>query len=68
MEDKKEIQKELFLKYLSYIKEIKLYKKNERIKKQAMYFFKGIDGAKTLRVAIQKEKNTNNILEIVKRF
>ena len=64
----KEIQKKLFLKYLKYIKDIKLYRKNKRIKLQAIYFFKGINGAKKLRVRLQKIKNINEILEEVEKF
>jgi hypothetical protein len=64
----KEIQKELFLKYLEYIKNIKLYKKEKRIKNQAMYFFKGIDGVKKLRIDIQSLKKTEEVIEKVKKF
>ena len=64
----KEVQKRLFLQYLSYIKDVRLYRKDLRIKKQAAYFFKGIDGAKRLRVEIQKEKDVGKIIEKVKNF
>ena len=64
----KKTQKQLFLKYLDYIKDIKLYKKDKRIKNQAMYFFKGLDGVKNLRVKIQSLKNIDDIISEVKNF
>ena len=68
MEKNKEVQKKLFLKYLNYIKEIRLYKKDYRIKKQAMYFFKGIFGAKDLREKLQKLKKAEDIIKEVEKF
>ena len=64
----KQTQKELFLKYLDLIKNVKLYKKERRIKNQAMYFFSGIENVKYLRQKIMKLKNVQDIILEVKNF
>lgn len=68
-EDKiKQRQKELFLQYLEKLNSYEVFNKNRRIQRQAMWFFKGINGVKELRLKISQEKDINKILQAVKDF
>ena len=67
----KNIKKEkkiLFLKYLEILKKTKQPKFDIKIQRQAMWFMKGIDGAKELRKKIIQNKNINKIIQIIKEF
>ena len=68
MHDIKKRQKELFIEYLRNIENRDMYKKEFKIKQQAMWFMKGIEGAKDLRVRICKLDNINDIIEEVNNF
>ncbi len=68
-DEKKERQKELFLRYLDKFSKYDVAKSNQRVWRQAMWFFKGIDGAKNLRKEIVDNKDDlNKVIEIVKNF
>lgn len=67
--DKKTTQKKLFLQYIKKLKNIEPEQKNQiKIMHQAMWFFKGIEGAKELRIKLHKLKNINKIIEEIKKF
>lgn len=61
-------QKNLFIKYLKNLDKYELYNKERRIQRQAMWFFKGIDGVRELRGKISQEKDINKILSYVNDF
>jgi len=64
----KQIQKELFSKYINKLQKETFHNINIKIQRQAMWFFRGIIGVKELRGKISKTKNINEILKIVKEF
>lgn len=64
----KEIQKKLFIEYLKKIENVDFHKKEFKIKQQAIWFMKGIEGSKDLRVKIQGLSNVNEIIKIVEEF
>ncbi len=66
--DKKIIQKELFQKYLDKLSKYDVYRVDQRILRQSMYFFKGIEGAKQLRVNIMKVKSAKEAIKLVENF
>jgi tRNA-dihydrouridine synthase B len=68
IDDYKENQKKLFLEYLKNIESRDFYKKIVRVKQQAMWFVKGIEGAKELRVRIGKMDNIDDIVQEIKKF
>ena len=68
-DEKKQRQKELFLKYLEKLSHYDVAKQHQRIWRQAMWFFKGIEGAKKLRVAVVEAKDDlNKVIKLVKEF
>jgi nifR3 family TIM-barrel protein len=68
-DEKKERQKELFLRYLEKLSHYDIAKQHQRIWRQAMWFFKGLDGAKKLRVAIVDAKDDLElVIKLVKEF
>jgi tRNA-dihydrouridine synthase B len=68
-DEKKERQKQLFLKYLEKLSNYDIAKQHQRIWRQAMWFFKGLDGAKKLRVSIIEAKDDlNKVIFLVKEF
>ncbi len=66
--DRKDIQKKDFDFYLKRLDEIDLYKKDLKVQMQAMWFFKGIEGAKDLRINICKDRNITNTMSVIKKF
>jgi nifR3 family TIM-barrel protein len=73
----KETQKKLFLEYLKeYENIINKLSNNKKIldklifhiQHQAMYFMKGIEGSKKLRIELSKEKDLNKIIKIIEVF
>lgn len=64
----KERQKKLFLKYVEKINKYEVYNKNRRIQRQAMWFFKGLEGVRELRLKISQQKDINKIIQEVKNF
>lgn len=68
-DEKKQRQKELFLKYLEKLSHYDVAKQHQRIWRQAMWFFKGIEGAKKLRVAVVEAKDDlDKVIKLVKEF
>ena len=66
---KKQRQKELFLRYLEKLSHYDIAKQHQRIWRQAMWFFKGLDGAKKLRVSIIDAKDDiNKVIQLVEGF
>ena len=65
---KKQEQKEYFLRYLNHLKNITLQREVYRIQHQAMYFFKGIGGARELRQKLMQAKTIDEIMNIVEEF
>ena len=68
VEDEKELQKKLFKEYLAKFEDYEIIKANQRICRQAMWFFKGIPGVKELRKEIMTTKTAEEALECVERF
>lgn len=68
--DLKARKKELFLEYLKELDNFETYNHELRIKKQAMWFMKGIEGVKKLRTEISSDRGMpiSQVMEIVKRF
>ncbi len=64
----KEKRKELFLEYIEILEKYETPKIEMKIQKQAMWFFKGINGVKELRSKIQKTKDIEKILKIIDEF
>jgi nifR3 family TIM-barrel protein len=67
-ENEKDIRKELFIRYLKKLNNYDFYKENLKIQKQAMYFMKGIPGAKELRKEIMQLKDSKTIIKKVEEF
>lgn len=67
-EIRKKEQKTYFLRYLNHLKNIKLQKEVYRIQHQAMYFFKGISGARDLRQKLQHVKTIDEVMRVVEDF
>lgn len=67
-EIRKKEQKTYFLRYLNHLKNIKLQKEVYRIQHQAMYFFKGISGARDLRQKLQHVKTIDEVMRVVEEF
>lgn len=65
---RKKEQKAYFLRYLNHLKNIKLQKEVYRIQHQAMYFFKGISGARELRQKLQHVKTIDEVMRVVEEF
>lgn len=68
IEDKKALQKQLFKQYLLRFQDYEIVKANQRICRQAMWFFKGIEGVKELRKAIMASSNREEVLQLVEQF
>lgn len=66
--DPKTTQKKLFNQYLKKIKKHEFYNFPIKVQRQAMWFFKGIEGVKELRTQISKTKNIDEIIELVEKF
>lgn len=66
--DRKTIQKELFIKYINKLSEHEFRNENIKIQKQAMWFMKGIEGAKELRKELVQLKDKKTIIEKVNEF
>lgn len=66
--DIKSKQKELFKEYINLLENYDIHKKNTRISRQAMWFFKGISGVKELRKNIMEAKSVEEVLNIVEEF
>ena len=64
----KESQKRLFIRYLEKIDKKHFAAPEIKIQHQAMWFTKGIPGAKNLRKKISQEKNITKIIEEVRKF
>lgn len=65
----KEKQKALFVEYLTELSKYELYNPQLTIKKQAMWFMKGIEGVKELRVSIMEgKKSIEEIIKLVENF
>ncbi|NQZ84089.1 MAG: tRNA-dihydrouridine synthase family protein [Nanoarchaeales archaeon] len=68
-EDLKAKRKELFMNYLEELDKFEPYNPELKIKKQSMWFFKGVEGVKELRRSINENKKTiPEVMDIVKRF
>ena len=67
-EIRKKEQKKYFLQYLHHLKHITLQREVYRIQHQAMYFFKGISGARELRQKLMQVKTIDEIMKIVEEF
>jgi len=68
IDDRKQIQKDMFVKYLNKIEDVDFYKKEFKIKQQSMWFMKGVEGSKELRKNIQDIKDSKTIIEMIKKF
>ncbi|MCA9487260.1 MAG: tRNA-dihydrouridine synthase family protein [Candidatus Woesearchaeota archaeon] len=66
--DKKEKQKQLFMLYLKKLQDYELHEVHIRVQRQAMWFFKGIEGAKELRVRLMACKTIEDLLACVEEF
>lgn len=64
----KEKQKELFKLYLKKLEAREFYALNVKISRQAMWFMKGIEGARELRTKIAQEKDIEKVLTAVDEF
>jgi tRNA-dihydrouridine synthase B len=68
-EDIKTRRKELFMEYLEELDKFKPYNPALKIKKQATWFFKGVEGVKQIRTEINSgAKTIPEVLDIVRRF
>lgn len=68
-EDLKQRRKELFMDYLEELDKFEPYNPGLKIKRQSMWFFKGVEGVKHIRREINEGKKTiPEVLDIVKRF
>ncbi|MFW6285603.1 MAG: tRNA dihydrouridine synthase [Nanoarchaeota archaeon] len=68
IKDIKENQKKLFIQYLKEIENKQFYKKDIKIASQAMWFMKGIKGAKELRINIMQIKDSQKIINQIHNF
>jgi len=69
IENYKQKQKELFIEYLEELNKFEQYNPQLKIKKQAMWFMKGIEGVKEVRKSIMEgKKEICEIIEIVDKF
>jgi nifR3 family TIM-barrel protein len=69
VDDRKSLQKHLFKRYLEKLKHYDIPKKHQRIWHQAMWFFKGIEGAKQLRKDIIEVKDDiEQVMKLVEEF
>lgn len=68
IDDFKQKQKQLFLEYLEIIKNYEFHNKPLKIQRQAMWFMRGIWGAKDLRVKISKTCDIDEIIKYVQDF
>lgn len=66
--DRKTVQKELFIRYLDKLENYDVFRVERRIQRQAMWFMKGIEGAKELRKSIMQTKNVEKVKELVREF
>ncbi len=66
--DPKQKQKELFSEYLKKLDGREFANINLKISRQAMWFFKGIEGARELRTKLVHERDIEKIKEIIKKF
>lgn len=66
--DRKKVQKELFVRYLKGLHEYEFKNYNIKIQKQAMWFMKGIEGARDLRREIMQLKDPKEIIRKVEEF
>ena len=64
----KQEKKEAFLKYIEKLQKTNQPKLELKIQKQAMWFLKGIGGAKELRKKIMQTKDINKIIQVIKKF
>jgi nifR3 family TIM-barrel protein len=68
-EDLKARRKELFMEYLEELDKFDPYNPGLKIKRQSMWFFKGVEGVKNIRREINEGKKTiPEVLDIVRRF
>jgi nifR3 family TIM-barrel protein len=68
-EDLKKRRKELFMEYLEELDKFEPYNPGLKIKRQSMWFFKGVEGVKNIRREINEGKKTiPEVLDIVRRF
>jgi tRNA-dihydrouridine synthase B len=63
--DEKEAQKKLFSKYLEKLQGTEIYDKPARIKFQSIWFMKGLEGAKEIRVKILSSKSVGEIIDLI---
>jgi len=63
--DKLKMQKKLFARYLEKLEGTQFRDKLVRIKFQAMWFMKGIEGAKEIRVKILSSKSANEVISLI---
>ncbi len=66
--DKKQIQKELFKKYVKKLSKREFRNINLKISRQASWFTKGIEGAKELRTKLTHERDIDKILKTINEF
>lgn len=68
-EDLKARRKELFMDYLEELDKFEPYNPGLKIKRQSMWFFKGISGVKDLRREINEGKKTiPEVMDVVRKF
>jgi len=67
-EKKKKEQKLLFIQYLKKLEKHNFYNVKIKIQRQASWFFRGITGAKELRIGLQKTNNIEEILKLINNF
>ena len=67
-EEYKEKQKEMFKLYLKKLETREFYAVNVKISRQAMWFMKGIEGARELRTKIAQEKDIEKVLNVIDEF
>lgn len=70
IENYKENQKRLFVEYVKKLSKYEFVNINIKIQRQAMWFMKGIEGSKKLRVELMKLKNPDvkEVISIIEKF
>ena len=66
--DKRKVQKEYFKKYIHKLEDKEFANINLKISRQAMWFMKGMEGAKELRKRIVHEREIDKIINSVDNF
>lgn len=64
----KEEKKKVFLEYITLLKKYEMQNLALKIQRQAMWFVKGISGARELRQKLMKTKQIDEIINIIKEF